>query len=887
MSIRVLTYTTPEQLKAKDSIFLEYKDALHITATGTLRDGLFEYLSKDRWIETPIVTFGHFLNKIGTENWLWYSSKTQLNQYSLISKQLRLIAEDNNVLDEKVFNAMSKNKDVLLRTIRMFTEANESSKSIQQKLNDHSLPEENLALRIWSELEKDVSFLAFEEWISSFRNKQHTRKVFSEMLEMILLDSYAPKNDNERQYMNLVPNNSNGEELKAYIKREVDRLIDKNRLILHGFYFITPIQQQIIESLSNAGFEIIHVINYQEGYGNVFEAVDIFLEKDKNQFTSVSTFPPYINKISQKFIEVCNGNFDLNLADMDNKYFEFNHMYQFKDYIEKSEREENDSKECLISPRAREIRQQVEDIESMKPLTLKDYPIGKFLLDLHQLNNTIFEEESKKFRDNEEVNLDRLIRIFASGYIHVQGQSTKLLVKYIKKLEVRLKLKTTLDDWITEINTILSDKTQIEEVLVPEDIELTDNNRFYGYYNRFLSYFDVPPEQLKLMKEAIENIQKVYNLIFVNEESNVHVKQYIENLEQYLSTDIVPNLNNSEVTVAEELIRSLTEMKNSDFDSFDRQDIIQGLRFFLSGELEETDNSLFGASLHNSRIVSLQDGDFIPFSDNQSVHLSFLDNKSLPLSQNLVTWPFNDESMELFYHDSLLQLVQNRKKYDAAITKYLLYLIMINAADLKFSIVKNVGEEKDLKPSFYLELLELQRARVDERSQTNDCEESSEYVTKTISMKRKKKSILLEETKNVCQKRFTLSYLLEESPSFEDDFHHEFLFRNFITQLHKHSKKFKVNLTSDEIYQMVSEWFPHWDETKKSMLRMKAEEWNKYYLIPTKEIDGVEFEDSLIPISLFGSKPKETTDNFANSGKHCMYCSFRNICRDGAKQYED
>lgn len=878
MSIKVLTYGTVEQLYEDHSVFSQWNDALHITSTTSLRKGIYEHLSQENeWLKSPVLTFGQILNKIGDESWYWYSSKTQLKQFSVISQKLRELAEANVIQNEKVFNAMSKNKQVLLRSLRMFTEAEETSDKVRNKLTPNISVEEELALSIWKSLEQDESFTVYRQWIEEFKND--TEATFTDMIVDILFDVYNNDNDLERQMANLKPltRDYDEKELKGFIRRATTRLLSNKKIVLHGFYFITPIQKQIINALDQAGYDIVQLINYQEGYPNVFEAVDVFLEKDKYVFQSVSKTPAYMNRIAQKFLHACEGDFSLDITDMTDKYYEFNHMYQFKGFIENEVHTDKEIHDFLISPRAREIRSQVEDIASMKPLTLKDYPIGQFLIDLHALNITTFHEEVKQFNDREELSVDILVRIFASGYIKVAGTSTHLFVKDLKKLEERLNRKTTFEEWTVEIEKIRVDKERIEAALIPDDITLTADNEIYVYKNRLLSYFDVKVEHLDFILEALEAVRELYNIIFTDK--TIDVKMYVERLLKHLADKIVPNIKREdEITVAEHLLDKLREMRESDFEHFDRQDLIQGLRFFLSEELENTDNSLFGESLMDSKIVSLQDGDFLPFAENQSVHLAFLDNKALPLSQNLVTWPFNDDSMDELCNSSLLELVQKRKKYDAAITKYLLYLIMVNAVNLKFSIVANIGVEKELKRSFYLDLLNIKTASANAKdNETAFNKLQVGYTPKTISFNKRKQSALLEETKTVCNKRMALSYLLQESPSFDTEFHHRFLFEKYIAQLNFFSTRYGISLSKEEIREIVSGWFTQWDETKRSILAINGEKWN--YFTKSVEVDDVSFEDNLKSIALFGHLDRNGK-SFANPGAHCKYCPFQNRCRE-------
>ncbi|PQD94300.1 hypothetical protein CYL18_14775 [Pradoshia eiseniae] len=887
----VLTYATVDQLFEPQSLFHDYSDVLHITATSTLRSGITMYMAEDnRLITAPILTFAQILSMVGCDisksnsydTWPWYSSKTQLKQYTLISQVLREINEENTHENPKIYNAVTKNKDVLLRTLRMFIEAGETSKTVKQKLGQSVVYEERLALKVWEKLEQDDTYKAFENWGRQLQasNTKNIENMFIKIFCDLLYQ------DSERQSANILPIAGDMEEgqLFTVASKLARKYISNKRIVLHGFYFITPIQQRIIDALQAAGFEIIHLINYQHEYKKVFEVVDVFLEKEQNKFMPVSKRRPFLNKIAQKFLYICEGNFELDLTDMPDKYLEFNHMYQFKQYIQNEMRSEKEVHDFIISPRAREVRSQVEDMGTLRQLTLKDYPIGQFLLDLHSLSITTFNEETEQFIDREELSVDILMRIFSLGYIHVQDISSRYLVRDLSKLRERLVGKVSFAEWKQEIMSIMKEKQLLEEALTPDNVKVTDDNEVYIYKNRILSYYDITFENLERIYEVLKAIEKLYEDIF-SSESTIQVKDYVIRLVEHLNEEIIPKIEiEEEINVAQELLRVFEDMGNSDFDNFDRQDLIQGLRFFLSEELANNDNSLFGESLIDSKIVSLQDGDILPFIENQSVHLAFLDNKALPLSQNLVTWPFNSNSMDILYKKApehqgqYIHFIQRRKIYDAAITKYLLYVIMLNASSIKFSIVTNLGSEHGLKRSFYLDLLDLTEAS--EKAKENaDVHALSgiDYEEVEIEVNKPKVTPLVEFTRKYCKKRMVLSYMLQKTPSFETNYHHRYIYEKLISQLNYFTNNKQGNLSKEDIRALVSSMYPHWSDTKKRILAERGEGWN--YQTGELLINGIRFADNLKQLHLFGKEVTES-NQFANAGSHCKYCPFQDRCHE-------
>ncbi|MFZ2539913.1 MAG: hypothetical protein WAX04_13620, partial [Oscillospiraceae bacterium] len=757
--------------------------------------------------------------------------------------------------------------------------ANVTNQDIRKGLTSHSY-EEKLCLDLWTQLEKTPSIQNYRSWFQNF--EKNTESMFVEMVEVIIAEAY--QNDNERNMTNLKPKSFKSlEELKPFVGTWTNELLKDKAIIFHGFYFITPIQQRLIRALEKAGFTIIQLINYRKDYPSVFKTVESFLDFKTYPPRHLNGLPPIINQISNKFLGICEGNFNYPKNHSASRYYSFHHMYQFKRFIE-SDTQNND---FLISPRAREVRSHLEDTSSLANLQLKDYPIGQFLIDIHQINTSLFNEQTKLFQDQDQLSIIVLKRIFSSGYLYVEGKSTKRYIDDLEKISERLEYaftfngfegkELTLDSWIAALENLIEDKKAIEAALTPDLEDISIDEAMYLYPNRFLSYFSVPIERLQTILKGFHQIKALYNMIFTGE--NIQLKKYLEDLQHYVRKEILPNIIlEDEKQVAIQLLDKFESLKDDEIESFDRRDLIQGLRYFLSENVEdENSNSLFGESLLEGRVVSLQDGDFLPFVDNEHVHLAFIDNKSLPLIQNIVTWPFNDNSMNKLYETHKdLYLIKKRKSLDASITKYLIYLITQNASSIKFSSVSNFNQEQNLKPSFYIDLLDLPRGDIEAAIKGSKEVSSQEFKSETIQSKKRQKTHLLEMTKVKCMKRMTFSYLLQESPTYESDFHQRFVFNALLIRFLKMQKKYSTIMTPDEMKKIVFDWFPHWSQSKKDILAAKAIEYENSKVKygnskPEYSVNRVKVFDNLENVAFIGTKVLKITTNFVNPGQHCKY----------------
>ncbi|PGZ12548.1 hypothetical protein COE47_31675, partial [Bacillus thuringiensis] len=61
-----LIYTNAEELFHQNSAFAAYKDAIHITATNSLKAGMMKSNSGlNRWFTGPIISFAELMKYIG------------------------------------------------------------------------------------------------------------------------------------------------------------------------------------------------------------------------------------------------------------------------------------------------------------------------------------------------------------------------------------------------------------------------------------------------------------------------------------------------------------------------------------------------------------------------------------------------------------------------------------------------------------------------------------------------------------------------------------------------------------------------------------------------------------------------------------------------------
>ncbi|WP_138418247.1 hypothetical protein [Aquibacillus sediminis] len=881
MSYQVISYEVAEQLMLKDSIFAKYSDAIHITATNSLKRGMMESNTDlSQWFVGPILSFSEIAKFVGKT---WTLGQTELRQFTLLSKALRKYNETHEIQSSDLFSSIDKNQATLLKTMRLLTESGLTSKEVKEIGENKFSEEEKVFLNLWSDLEIDSTFENLSDWFDEFQ--RHTIYSFKETLTAALRD--LEQMDEKRMNANIKANTNIN-------KLVQEKFVEKKVIILHGFYFITPIQKRIFDQLSKH-LNVIHVVNYKEGYHNGFKSVEAFLDLPNTPHVKASQTKLPVNIFAKKFLQIINGSFPKDEEEQDNQqgikpsYFEFMNLHEFKEYVDSKD-------DVVISPRSREAKSYLEDIYTSNNKNLTEYPMGQFLMDVHRLNTRIYHIDTRTYEDVENLSVPLVLRLFNSGYFMIEGETASKYLKTLQKLTPLLEEYTTFYQWKKQIKNLFERKKEIETKLKKENKNKNQENdidhKMNTFYNRNLAFFNVPYKELIAIQKGLANLQELYQRLYTG--NSIPISEYVDILEKYVNDDILPSLEQRvDQTIAGEILDSLEDLKGVSVDNFDRQDLVRGLNFFLSRETDTREDgeasTIFGDNSVNSyeTISRFLDSDGFQFTENRSVHLAFMDNKAFPVAQQLSTWPLSKETLDELYSKNInLKQLKMRKDLEVDISCYLLYITINNAINVKFSIVKEYSNEKNLQQTFYLQLLNLKKAsEKDIRDEDNEQQPITPTFSKKIMFRERAYEYLIRKTYNRCPKRVVYSFLINNRPEFSGPFHEPFVFKNLLR--HAMGNKYK----RDQRYQDVYSWFPHWSETKKDMYRKNIEEYmrDKSKRPNFTMLDGERYWDSQLNIALFGERsPNEGNEAdyefdkpnkpFAKPGPNCKYCPFQEHC---------
>lgn len=874
-----LIYTNAEELIHPNSSFSTYKDDIHITATNSLKVGMMKSNSGlNRWFTGPIISFAELLKYIGGD---WSKGKTRLEQHTLLTKELRKFSEENPSLNNDLFSAIDKNQELILKTIRLLSESGYTS-SIVSKILQNTTEQEKIFLKLWRAVESNSSYFNIHDWFKELSKSPKSK--FSAALEKLFEDIIS---DKQKRINANIPHGDSAQDI-VYTRIKQGK---KSKLVLHGFYFLVPIQKRLFDVLSEK-YDIIHVVNYQPNYKHGFQTVERFLHIQQVGFERALPYPYTVNYHAKEFLYALNGSFIAPKMVMNEKdikkvnYFEFNTLQQFKRYTQNND-------EHYVSPRTIEVRDFLTPIEHVHYKKLSEHPLGAFLVNIHLINKRKFNVITGKYDDIENVTHTLLREIFHSGYLFVEGINAKREMRTLDFLQVISKGFTTFDQWTRCIDDLITTKQKIKNQLAHHNSYDSYEHRLYSFYHEAIGYFYSTEESLIFVKKGICIIQKLFNMLFNGTEINI--SEYVEILEAHINKNIVASLpENLDKEIAKSIISALKELKEDSLDQLDRKDLMHGLRYFLAqdADIEEYEEELYGYIEPGTTetISSLLNSDGLQFEDNRVVHFSLMDNEAFPTSQSLNIWPLSIESFDLLCKSNVyLNQLKIRKELEVEIACYQFYLIMSNAVKLNFSIVRRLNKQKQLKRCFYLNFVTLIKGSYQQINQLLQKEEIPTYLEETIKFNKHQYEMLPAQLFNRCPKRFVYSLLIDRRPTFYDSFHEPFLFQQLIQYNQVHTEE----QSRQDMIEQYRNWFPHWSETKKDIYQTAAIDYaiNNSSWIRKQEVsvDDKLYRNAFVRLNLFGSRSENENrgKNFnvnnvplTRSGDNCKYCPFQFVCKE-------
>lgn len=806
MGTQVITYIDPRKLRGHQQWGL-LEETVHICATSSLRAGMVRYYQGDRspTIQAPILTFNNLIEGINEK---WFNPRHQLVQYAHLSQALRdhqkQTQDEQQRPDERV-RAFRRNQREVLRSMRTLTEAGLTPSDLL-KVPDQS-PEEVIFVDLWQRMERaDQEFQTFRRLMDNYsQNSKGFQKLLRSAIERCLKD----KKNNGRKV--------------------VTHKYDVKRLVLHGFYFITPLQHRFLKICEASGVELVFLNCYDERFPSTFQSWDVFfnaqngwVDKSEWQFDNqrpsrnVTWGKHFADVYEQRTVDAVSSSNSL-------KIIPFRDFGSFLEYFESNRHSDRyfTSDDSVLNEYLREYFPK----EFERPHFLA-YPVGKMLLELHQM----WDEQS----DELVLTGEGLLECFSSGWLQVDGENAKHYVLSLQRLLPFFSDCSRLDEWEERIDWIC----EIKEDISAHDTDIEGpTKRFHqmmsNLYER-IAAFKVSIEDLYMIRAYMMRLFEIANVLFKDHnEERVTIGEHFERIERELFNGVdKESLIDDEKKLVDELWARLQGPSGeAGDDAFLVQDLLEPIKLFLGGDFlspTETDR--------NKLIGSLDYLDGVPLlSRKKNIHLCSLHEKTLPRFHTVLPWPLTSTTLDHLAKESLaVKMILLRDQETASSYRYLFYLALAFCDSVHLSWIKE-WQQETLEASAYLLLLSTLNSNIKEQERMSNWRSNDVRVREPLREEDEK--VLIKKMKKYpqdafgeymyCPRRFYLSFLTQDFASFESDFHHQFVYRGLLN-----------NVPEDE-RDGLPDLFLHWTDVKKKDLEERAfDEWNW-----TKEYEEIKYLD--------------------------------------------
>lgn len=665
---------------------------------------------------------------------------------------------------------------------------------------------------------------------------------------------------------------------------------------LHGFYFITPEQQLFFKLLERSGVKIKFFQYYDPRFPNTFDFIRSFISEEYGWSSDwrISDDQMTLEKdgIAELFLTAYEERKSKKI-DSEKNILKYNSFFDFlQDIIIPNYPLEITQKANpnlpIFATNADELNEMLQvyyPAIDAKNRSFLSHPLGQFLINIH------------KIYDGGEMCLtsDLLVELFASGWLvdERNGAKAKEYTYDLQQILPYFEGCKSLDSWQERIKQLVSQKEMIHHNF-PANTSARKNRSIRSPFEK-LSYFSINQERIAQIKTFIDGIRILAEDLFIPTQSSNHMDNHFKRLMKMMMhrkkvsqfTDVI------EVKLLDDLIQRVSTITDS--AEFLYKDIQPALSLYLNGKFDPE------GVKEDSIITSFLefDGEIFKNHDNKC-YFTGLDERSLPLGEVEMPWPLQEKTFEQLSNRHLpLQLHLNRNITVKEASRFLFFIALkfIPQDKLEISWIANILERQNMHSALYVRQLRMKEIPYMTK-QTEVHNISSKIIDDEVDMEMlevawesiNSEGMLAEY--NQCPKRFYYSYIVDEFPTFQDDFHHGFIF----SQIYLLASSVE-NRTVEGVLDEVSPLFPQWLDYKKSAMaydthgvkqRFLQENTNekivrlKYsHYFPGSTDNAREkffnFNAARIRAELLQLEPKEIT---SNPGFECRFCPHRNYCTD-------
>ena len=778
--MKIYTYTSLRDLR-RTSFYSELCSLPQITASGDLAIVL-----RQQYRDFPSV-----LSMAEIEETLfpaWQGSAEAFAEYVLLGNILRDLEPD---YPADLFHGAKQNQKDILNTIRFLIEADASPEDFVPRNSEQQLFRE--------------AWACFEDALGSTCNFQQELHVM-EAYPAIFLDLACKRFD----------------------------FLRADTIVLHGFFYVTPLQMRLIDLLRASGKDLIFLccmdpslenvqLTWRRTLESVFGGEELTLQAGETVHSKNFAFGALLDGASSPDAEAYSHVTLLRYAS----------ELDFIKDVERIRREGLQLFSADIST-ARDLLKMFYP-EAFRKRHLLSYPVGQFVYRLYSCWNDPAHRVEIRYED---------VHIcFASGWLEAEGKNGKDLLCALEDLRPYLDRCRSPEEWRDALELLACAKDTVQQsfegYLASVPPEHRSDHRLMGQPFDYLSCFSVDASSIEAVSSLIRRLISVIEELFRFTDS-VDVGRHLKQLRRLLSEGpSESSVLSEEASIVRELLDRLdgSGLQSVSCPAGELADAV--MLAVGSGILDEDTLSLEGGS--NEPLVQyITYLESVPLGSGKGVHLCLADEDCLPGGEGRPGWPLSCRDIARMEARAdgrrKLYLQLMRQVYEDAplIKKYLFYSMLQNdRVEISWIAEKN---GKAVGPSPYVQIL---RDSFHPR-EASPQGEAELPVPKDRGPIRSDPTPLLRSGPLLCKEkvydlalcpfRYLYSYLLSEHPSFRSDFHYSFALSRLTGLLSETSGYTRARI-GQELFRLL----PYYRRVEEKQI----EDFASAYAEGDDELDGI------------------------------------------------
>lgn len=653
-----------------------------------------------------------------------------------------------------------------------------------------------------------------------------------------------------------------------------------------GFYFITPIQERIIEIIENAGIKIVFLnckndtnkeCAYMNEIWNITFSGDNY--SDKNNYAKSSLKNVYGEALKDPSTKIpCSVTKHSNVFD-------------FASMVKKA----YDNGELIYSPNSKISEKYLREFypEHFKDKHLLSYPVGQYIYYLHMMWDSFDNKLSFDF--------DYVYQCLASGWLMTDEYNGKNYLHDFSLLNPYFEKCKDLDQWISNIKS-LKDAKVIANIFEDDNTKSNRWHKLLGQPLNKIGVHTIPLESIEALEVLFYKLVEDANILF-SKTGKVDLYEHFSKVKNIIENKITldkDKILSEEAEIITELIKKLSDKSVQNIEC-PLSGIKDAMLLLINGQ--ESNQSSFNERIqvNNHMVFPIETIESAMVDKSvKKVHLVLADEFSLPGAPTELPWPLDNNIIE-----KIIDNVSNkRRKYVETLrsivvnapvsNRYLFFTFMgIEKAELNIEwISKKDNREIDVSPFVSLFKFNEGQEKVEENKQhkINSIDKFSKFNLEPAAPDEVPDDVLMDYL--LCKNRFIYSYVLNEYPSFYTDFHYSFLLTKLISAFLVVSEISKI-----DIAQEINKLFPFFRnvELKQSLdfatTNLKAK-------IPPICYNNVEYPGARLLIHYLDNElinycegAIESIYSGAGIGpapeKKCIYCPYSNVCMSKYDKEDD